>query len=187
MAILAQNSPILKAQLPSTPKGFQATEGRLQPISHFASFCPQIPKFCLGSNRTIVGLKRVRGAKERFRRHGSNRTIVGLKLSQSRFDPPCVQQQSHHCGIETSAWVNSRGDIAGQQSHHCGIETLEWIAVATTLGEQQSHHCGIETDQPTAPNQMSSLQQSHHCGIETSAWVNSRGDIAGAAIAPLWD
>jgi len=55
------------------------------------------------SNRTIVGLKQALIQKEGDTKMGSNRTIVGLKLDGIivNIDEPFVQQ-SHHCGIETT-------------------------------------------------------------------------------------
>jgi len=55
---------------------------------------------------------------------GSNRTIVGLKrLTALHYRRWLLWQQSHHCGIETCLNRASKGLITAQQSHHCGIET----------------------------------------------------------------
>ena len=62
VAIFAENDPILKGRLPSTPKGFWATEGRLQPLSRFPSFHRQNPKICLGSDPTMRGRRPEQGS-----------------------------------------------------------------------------------------------------------------------------
>jgi len=81
-----------------------------------------------------------------IRLFSSNRTIVGLKQTMMSCNLVARSwQQSHHCGIETSAKPKSAKPKAQQQSHHCGIETVdEKIVRGLSLG-QQLHHCGIET------------------------------------------
>jgi len=60
--------------------------------------------------------------------------------------PQSLQQQSHHCGIETFDLHDDFAQITKQQqSHHCGIETIANTKSKRRLVKQQSHHCGIET------------------------------------------
>ena len=78
---------------------------------------------------------------------GSNRTIVGLKRLTTLFKQATYRaQQSHHCGIETALVLTVFYLCQTQQSHHCGIETLSVGDLVGRLNLQQSHHCGIETE-----------------------------------------
>jgi len=70
-----------------------------------------------------VGLKEMVAPALMRNNVGSNRTIVGLKVRIIiLFWVMSSEQQSHHCGIESSKVVWRRRRIQKQQSHHCGIE-----------------------------------------------------------------
>jgi len=71
-----------------------------------------------------VGLKPMRYATLLQCRASSNRTIVGLKqVKEAKQEQTKEVQQSHHCGIETEATLLTSFLHLSQQSHHCGIET----------------------------------------------------------------
>ena len=75
------------------------------------------------------------------------------------------QQQSHHCGIESSKVIPQRASLFSQQSHHCGIER-EWSEerIQAEIGSSNRTIVGLKVCFISDP----SLQRS-------------------AAIAPLWD
>jgi len=66
------------------------------------TFVSTISAPSFSSNRTIVGLKLNEELKERLEDGSSNRTIVGLKQQLDDDQFALCEQQSHHCGIETS-------------------------------------------------------------------------------------
>jgi len=93
---------------------------------------------------------------------------VGLKVyCLVAIQPPCVSQQSHHCGIESDAGFLPANLVEKQQSHHCGIESC-FIPekILTTAGSNRTI-VGLKASVFVDNGFGGAGQQSHHCGIES--------------------
>jgi len=82
-----------------------------------------------------------------------------------RYTAP-VEQQSHHCGIETLLGGKTHWSESQQQSHHCGIETK--------LQKEQRCDLTIGSNRTIV-----GLKQQHQFRWTSKTFL--------AAIAPLWD
>ena len=121
---------------------------------------------------------------------GCNRTIVGLKVVKGSLLHICSKLQSHHSGIESTNLHSFALKTCMLQSHHSGIESeasavlVQQVACSCNrtivglkgralgarsdrLEQLQSHHSGIERRfDPRTPEQLKCRLQSHHSGIE---------------------
>ncbi len=165
-----------------------------------------------GSNRTNVGLKRIKSHTPLPLRQRSNRTNVGLKPAPARSSrcSPLLGSNRTNVGLKPLRQVCASGGMRSSNRTNVGLKlsgVWRWWRRSFSL---KSDQCGIETrsvtpeihyDQKSSNRTNVGLKRllivdtcahtgwlkSDQCGIETRGWRKCGCWGAAAQIGPMWD